>query len=44
VLSELKASKGEVSRSTRLRLAQKVFAHTGKYDSHIAEYLSRTVR
>ncbi len=44
ILSELKASKGEVSKGTRLSLAQKVFAHTAKYDSHIAEYLGKAVR
>jgi len=38
VLAELRA--GEVRRSTRFRLAQKVFAHTAAYDGMITNYLT----
>ena len=38
VLDELAA--GGVSRATRFRLAQKVFAHTAAYDGMIANYLT----
>jgi phosphoribosylaminoimidazolecarboxamide formyltransferase/IMP cyclohydrolase len=38
VLDELAA--GEVSRATRFRLAQKVFAHTAAYDGMITNYLT----
>lgn len=41
VLDEMKANAGTVSPATNLRLAQKVFAHTGRYDSLIAEYLAK---
>ena len=34
---------GEVSYKTRVKLAQKVFAHTSRYDSLIAEYLEKTI-
>ncbi len=37
VLSELRA--GSVARSTRMRLASKVFAHTAAYDGMISNYL-----
>ncbi|MFO0753095.1 MAG: hypothetical protein U0411_07220 [Thermodesulfovibrionales bacterium] len=43
VLEELKASGGEVSRKTKLVLAQKVFAHTSRYDTLIADYLKRVI-
>ncbi|GAK08881.1 bifunctional phosphoribosylaminoimidazolecarboxamide formyltransferase/IMP cyclohydrolase [Geomicrobium sp. JCM 19038] len=39
VLEEL--SKGEVSGTTRRRLAAKVFRHTASYDALIAEYLTK---
>ncbi len=41
VISEMKSSKGELSRETKLRLAKRVFAHTARYDTLIAEYLTR---
>jgi phosphoribosylaminoimidazolecarboxamide formyltransferase/IMP cyclohydrolase len=41
VLDELSSQSGEVSYDTKLYLAQKVFAHTARYDSLIANYLSR---
>ncbi|MBZ0157270.1 MAG: IMP cyclohydrolase [Alphaproteobacteria bacterium] len=43
VLEELRTSNGEVSRKTRLVLARKVFAHTGRYDTLIADYLKRVI-
>ncbi|TAN45053.1 MAG: hypothetical protein EPN22_03380 [Nitrospirae bacterium] len=43
VVQELKNSGGEISRATKLRLAQKVFAHTGRYDSLIAGYLAKAI-
>ena len=43
VIGELKAFRGELSRETKLRLAQKVFAHTGRYDTLIAEYLAKVI-
>ncbi|MCC7518783.1 MAG: bifunctional phosphoribosylaminoimidazolecarboxamide formyltransferase/IMP cyclohydrolase [Verrucomicrobiae bacterium] len=39
VIAELKA-KGDTTRETRRRLAQKVFATTARYDSAIAAYLA----
>src|SRR3990167_2707270 len=41
VLDELKRSKG-LSQETRYYLMQKAFAHTGYYDSMIANYMNRT--
>lgn len=43
ILDEIKASNGELSRGTKLNLAKKVFAHTARYDTLIAEYLSGIV-
>ena len=40
VLSEMKKSGGEISRETRLNFAKKVFAHTARYDTLIADYLT----
>ncbi len=39
VLDEMKAHAGAVSDATRFRLAVKVFEHTARYDSAIANYL-----
>ena len=39
VLEELKSTGGEVNGKMRLRLAKKVFQHTARYDSLIADYL-----
>lgn len=39
VVSEIKAN-GEVKAETRLALAQKVFAHTARYDAAITNYLT----
>ena len=41
VLDELKRSK-DLSQETRYYLMQKAFAHTGYYDSMIANYMNRT--
>ncbi len=41
VLDELGAGKGEVSHDTKFYLARKVFAHTARYDTLIANYLGR---
>ena len=43
VLDEMKAGGNAVSAATNLRLAQKVFSHTGRYDSLIADYLAKTL-
>ncbi len=40
-LGELNSNNGEVSSDTRFYLAQKVFSHTARYDTLIADYLSR---
>lgn len=40
IINEMKSSKGELSRETKLNLAKKVFAHTARYDTLIAEYLT----
>jgi phosphoribosylaminoimidazolecarboxamide formyltransferase / IMP cyclohydrolase len=42
VLAELR-EKQQVSMTTRLRLAQKCFAHTAQYDSAIANYLAQSI-
>ncbi len=44
VLQEMREQKGEVSYETRLRLAQKVFAHTSRYDGMIADYLNKIIQ
>lgn len=43
ILEELRANKGASTYATRLRMAQKAFAHTSDYDSAIANYLSAQV-
>jgi phosphoribosylaminoimidazolecarboxamide formyltransferase/IMP cyclohydrolase len=40
VLSEMKSLGGEVSYKTKAGLARKVFAHTSRYDTLIADYLA----
>lgn len=40
ILHEIKASKGSLSKETKLNLAKKVFAHTARYDTLIADYLT----
>ncbi len=41
ILAEMKASKGELSKEIKLNLAKKVFAHTARYDTLIADYLKK---
>ncbi|MGO9378011.1 MAG: bifunctional phosphoribosylaminoimidazolecarboxamide formyltransferase/IMP cyclohydrolase [Dissulfurispiraceae bacterium] len=43
IIDEIKKSGGEISRTTRLNLARKVFAHTSRYDTLIADYLSSVI-
>ncbi|MCL5023877.1 MAG: bifunctional phosphoribosylaminoimidazolecarboxamide formyltransferase/IMP cyclohydrolase [Nitrospirae bacterium] len=40
ILEEMKSSRGEISKETKLGLAGKVFAHTAHYDALIADYLA----
>ncbi len=39
IIDELKASGGNLNNTTRLNLAKKVFSHTARYDTLIANYL-----
>jgi phosphoribosylaminoimidazolecarboxamide formyltransferase/IMP cyclohydrolase len=41
VLQEMAANDGAVTEATRFALAQKVFAHTARYDGAIANYLGK---
>lgn len=43
VLDEMKKLNNELSYRTKLNLAQKVFSHTSRYDSLIADYLKKTI-
>ena len=43
IIREMKASGGNIGKEMKLRLARKVFAHTGRYDTLIAEYLGRVI-
>lgn len=43
IIEEMKASGGELSKETKLNLARKVFAHTARYDTLIADYLSEII-
>lgn len=40
IIDEMKATGGELSKETKLNLARKVFSHTARYDTLIADYLS----
>ena len=40
ILQELHANRGEVTEATNLRLAQKAFRHTARYDGLISTYLA----
>lgn len=40
ILDEMSSSAGELSRNTKLNLAKKVFQHTSRYDTLIADYLT----
>ena len=44
VLAELRAHKGASTSQTRLKMAQKAFAHTADYDSAIANYLAQQAK
>jgi len=41
LLEELRAGQGSLPLATRATLARKAFAHTARYDAHIAAYLER---
>ena len=41
VLDEMKAHDGEISYDTKFNLAKKVFSHTARYDTLIANYLGK---
>lgn len=40
VITEMKSRDGDLAQKTRLELARKVFRHTSRYDSVIADYLT----
>lgn len=40
IIEEMKANNRELSRDTKLNLAKKVFQHTARYDTLIADYLT----
>jgi phosphoribosylaminoimidazolecarboxamide formyltransferase/IMP cyclohydrolase len=41
VIAEMKSRDGDLAQKTRLDLAKKVFRHTSRYDSLIADYLTK---
>jgi len=41
IMDEMKRSNGDLSYETRLGLAKKVFKHTSRYDTIIADYLTK---
>jgi len=41
IIEEMKNLNGDLSYRTRLELAKKVFSHTSRYDSVIADYLTK---
>ncbi len=41
IISEMKGLNGDLSYKTRLELAKKVFRHTSRYDTIIADYLTK---
>jgi phosphoribosylaminoimidazolecarboxamide formyltransferase/IMP cyclohydrolase len=41
IIEEMKTHNGDVSYQTRFELARKVFRHTSRYDSVIADYLTK---
>jgi phosphoribosylaminoimidazolecarboxamide formyltransferase/IMP cyclohydrolase len=43
ITGEMKSSNGALTYKTRLELAKKVFSHTSRYDSLIADYLKKVV-
>jgi len=43
VIKEMKDLNGDLSYKTRLQLAKKVFSHTSRYDTIIADYLTNII-
>jgi len=43
IISEMKGLNGDLSYETRLDLAKKVFRHTSRYDTIIADYLTKVL-
>jgi phosphoribosylaminoimidazolecarboxamide formyltransferase/IMP cyclohydrolase len=43
IINEMKSHDGDLSYSTRLELAKKVFRHTSRYDKIIADYLTKVI-
>lgn len=43
IVEEMKKLNNELSYRTKLKLAQKVFSHTSRYDSLIADYLAKKI-
>lgn len=43
IIQEMTRLNGDISYETRLNLAKKVFRHTSKYDSIIADYLTKII-
>ena len=44
IVQEMKDLHGDLSYETRLQLAKKVFSHTSRYDTIIAEYLTKIIQ
>jgi len=44
IIQEMKNLQGDISYETRLELAKKVFSHTSRYDSIIADYLAKIIK
>ena len=43
IITEMKGLNGDLSYKTRLELAKKVFRHTSRYDTIIADYLTKVL-
>ena len=43
IIDEIRSRNGDVAPATRLKLAQKVFTHTSRYDGLIADYLAKAI-
>jgi len=43
IIQEMKDLQGDLSYETKLQLAKKVFSHTSRYDTIIAEYLAKMI-
>ena len=44
IIQEMKDLHGDLCYETRLQLAKKVFSHTSRYDTIIAEYLTKIIK